>query len=175
MLLVARGVGEQAAGRVEQALRGEPDVLLGGSPIVARQVDAIVARDLKRAEMIAFPLVFLLSLWVFRGFVAALLPPLVGAIAIAGAFLGLRLAAEATTLSMYALDLVVGMGLGLAINYSLFVVVQPTAPSCFAIDFLLLAIEAPSTMMEDIFFSFFLSSFALSAAIRRLTTSISWS
>ena len=136
MLLVARGVGEQAAGRVEQALRGEPDVLLGGSPIVARQV---------------------------------------GAIAIAGAFLGLRLAAEATTLSMYALDLVVGMGLGLAINYSLFVVVQPTAPSCFAIDFLLLAIEAPSTMMEDIFFSFFLSSFALSAAIRRLTTSISWS
>ena len=93
-------MGERAAGRVEQALRGEPDVLLGGSPIVARQVDAIVARDLKRAEMIAFPLVFLLSLWVFRGFVAALLPPLIGAIAIAGAFLGLRLEAEATTLSV---------------------------------------------------------------------------
>ena len=122
VLLVARGVSEQAAGRIEQALRGEPDVLLGGSPIVARQVDAIVARDLKRAELIAFPLVFLLSLWVFRGLVAALLPPLVGAIAIAGAFLGLRLAAEVTTISVYALNLIVGMGLGLAIDYSLFVV-----------------------------------------------------
>ena len=122
VLLVARGVSERAAGRIERALRDERDVLLGGSPIVARQVDSIVARDLRRAELIAFPLVFLLSLWVFRGLVAALLPPLVGAVAIAGAFLGLRLAAEATTLSVYALNLVVGMGLGLAIDYSLFVV-----------------------------------------------------
>ncbi len=122
VLLVVRGVGEQLAGRIQRVLRDEPDVLLGGSPIVARQVDEIVARDLKRAELIAFPLVFLLSLWVFRGLVAALLPPLVGAVAIAGAFLGLRAAAEATTLSVYALNLVVGMGLGLAIDYSLFVV-----------------------------------------------------
>ena len=122
VLLVVRGVGNKLAGQIQHVLRDEPDVLLGGSPIVARQVDAIVARDLKRAELIAFPLVFLLSLWVFRSLVAALLPPLVGAVAIAGAFLGLRAAAEVTTLSVYALNLVVGMGLGLAIDYSLFVV-----------------------------------------------------
>lgn len=122
VLFVVRGVGEDLAGQIQRALRGQPDVLLGGSPIVARQVDAIVASDLKRAELIAFPLVFLLSLLVFRGLVAALLPPLVGAIAIAGAFLGLRVAAEVTTLSVYALNLIVGVGLGLAIDYSLFVV-----------------------------------------------------
>ena len=72
VLLVVRGVGNKLAGQIQRALRSEPDVLLGGSPVVARQVDAIVASDLKRAELIAFPLVFLLSLWVFRGLVAAL-------------------------------------------------------------------------------------------------------
>lgn len=122
VLLIVPGVNEALAGRIQQALAARQDVLLGGSPVVARQVDRIVASDLRTAEFIAFPLVFLLSLWVFRGLVAALLPPLVGAVAIAGAFLGLRLAAEATTLSVYALNLVVGMGLGLAIDYSLFVV-----------------------------------------------------
>lgn len=122
VLLVVPGVPEQLAGRIMAALKGRADVLLGGSPVVAKQVDAIVEHDLRTAELIAFPLVFLLSLWVFRGLVAALLPPLVGAVAIAGAFLGLRVAAEATTISVYALNLVVGMGLGLAIDYSLFVV-----------------------------------------------------
>ena len=43
VLLVVRGVGEQLAGQIQRVLRDEPDVLLGGSPIVARQVDEIVA------------------------------------------------------------------------------------------------------------------------------------
>jgi RND superfamily putative drug exporter len=81
-----------------------------------------VEDDLKRAELIAFPLVLLLSLWVFRGLVAALLPPLVGLASIATTLLGLRGLVELTDLSVFAVNLVTGLGLGLAIDYSLFMV-----------------------------------------------------
>src|SRR3712207_3844389 len=72
--------------------------------------------------MLAFPILFLLSLWVFRGFVAALLPLFVGALTVMGTFLGLRLVNEATLLSIFALNLAIALGLGLAIDYSLFIV-----------------------------------------------------
>jgi RND superfamily putative drug exporter len=111
-----------AADRLIAAFADDPQVRLGGGVIAARQVTEAIQRDLRRAELIAFPLVFLLSFWVFRGFVAALLPPLVGAGAISLTFLGLRLGVEAHPLSVFALNLVTGLGLGLAIDYSLFVV-----------------------------------------------------
>src|SRR5204863_2296893 len=78
--------------------------------------------DLVRAELIAFPLLVVLSFWVFRGLVAALLPPLVGALTILVSFLGLRLSNSVTSLSVFALNLVTGMGLGLSIDWSLLVV-----------------------------------------------------
>jgi RND superfamily putative drug exporter len=53
-------------------------VVLGGGEIAGEQVGEQVSEDLARAEMLAFPLLFLLSLWVFRGLVAALLPLAVG-------------------------------------------------------------------------------------------------
>ena len=71
--------------------------------------------------MLAFPLLFLLSLLVFRGAIAALLPLFVGLLTIMGTFLGLRLVNEARALSIFALNLAIGLGLGLAIDYSLFV------------------------------------------------------
>ena len=86
------------------------------------QVNEQTEQDLRTAELIAFPLLFLLSLLFFRSLVAALLPLLVGALAIVGTFLMLRVAAEATSVSIFALNLVTGLGLGLAIDYSLFVV-----------------------------------------------------
>ena len=64
--------------------------MLGGDPVVSQQVNEIVATDMKRAEMIALPLLFLLSFLIFRGLVAAMLPPLVGLVTVAGALLGLR-------------------------------------------------------------------------------------
>ena len=104
------------------AFADDPQVRLGGGAIASRQVTAAIQRDLRRAELIAFPLVLLLSFWVFRGLVAAFLPPLVGAGAIALTFLGLRVAVEVHSLSVFALNLVTGLGLGLAIDYSLFIV-----------------------------------------------------
>jgi RND superfamily putative drug exporter len=121
-LVVAPEVSRAKVAAVARALEGEPGVALGGGPVVSSQVESILSADLKRAELIALPLVFLLSFWVFRGLVAALLPPLVGFVTIAGALLGLRLASEVTALSVYALNLITGLGLGLAIDWSLFVV-----------------------------------------------------
>jgi RND superfamily putative drug exporter len=124
VFLRARGgeSSKDAARRLTAAFAGDPQVRLGGGAIASRQVTEAIQRDLRRAELIAFPLVLLLSFWVFRGLVAAFLPPLVGAGAIALTFLGLRLAVEVQPLSVFALNLVTGLGLGLAIDYSLFIV-----------------------------------------------------
>ena len=111
-----------AASRIEDSLANDPQVRLGGAAVVGEHVGTIIGQDLARAEMIAFPIIFLLSLWVFRGVIAALLPPLMGAVVIFGGFLGLGIFNEAMTLSVYALNLVIGLSLGLAIDYSLLIV-----------------------------------------------------
>jgi uncharacterized membrane protein YdfJ with MMPL/SSD domain len=108
--------------RVKKDLRSQPHVKLGGAAAAERQVNEVVQEDLARAEMIAFPILFLLSFWFFRSLVAALLPPLLGGLAIVLTFLGLRIASEWIHLSVFALNLVTGLGLGLAIDYSLFMV-----------------------------------------------------
>ena len=101
---LAAGADEEDVGeRLEDALAGTEGVRLGGSAIAGPAVGEQVSKDLARAELLAFPILFLLSLWVFRGFVAALLPLFVGVLAIFGTFLGLRLVNEATLLSIYAL------------------------------------------------------------------------
>jgi uncharacterized membrane protein YdfJ with MMPL/SSD domain len=115
-------VRDRAAKRIEERFAHDPSVTLGGGVIGYEQVGQTVEDDLVRAETIAFPLLILLSFWVFRGLVAALLPPLVGALTILLSFLGLRLASGMTSLSVFALNLVTGMGLGLSIDWSLLVV-----------------------------------------------------
>lgn len=121
-LLVLPGVSGPDARLLERELRGDPRLLVGGSQVVAEQVNRILEHDLRRAELVALPLVFVLSLLVFGGLVAALLPPLVGLVAIAGALLGLRVAATWMNISVYALNVVVGTCLGLAIDYTLLLV-----------------------------------------------------
>ncbi len=125
LVFLRAGDGEDskaAADRLMRAFADDPAVLLGGGAIASRQVTEAIQDDLRRAELIAFPLVLLLSFWVFRGVVAAFLPPLVGAGAIALTLLGLRIGVEVHGLSVFALNLVTGLGFGLAIDYSLFVV-----------------------------------------------------
>jgi uncharacterized membrane protein YdfJ with MMPL/SSD domain len=110
------------ADRLRAKLGGE-GVKIGGPDVVGPEIGEQVSSDLARAELIAFPLLFLLSLWVFRSLVAALLPPLVGALSIVTTFLLMRIVdSEVTSLSIFALNLVTGIGLGLAIDYSLFMV-----------------------------------------------------
>ncbi|HYX84447.1 MAG TPA: MMPL family transporter, partial [Gaiellales bacterium] len=113
---------QDAAARIAASLAGERGVTVGGPSLAERQVNKQVERDLRIAEVYAFPLLFLLSLLFFRSLVAALLPLLVGGLAIVGTFLMLRVASELTSVSIFALNVATGLGLGLAIDYSLFIV-----------------------------------------------------
>jgi RND superfamily putative drug exporter len=113
---------EDAAEALDERLAAEPSVTLGGRAIADPQVNEQVSEDLARAEMLAFPILFLLSFLFFRTLVAALLPLLVGGLSIVLTFLGLSAASELGSVSVFALNLVTGLGLGLAIDYSLFIV-----------------------------------------------------
>ncbi|HEX2232429.1 MAG TPA: MMPL family transporter [Thermoleophilaceae bacterium] len=113
---------DDTAGRIADRLEGRPGVTVGGGALAERQVNEQVSEDLARAEMLAFPILFVLSFLFFRSLVAALLPVLVGGISIVLTFLGLRVATEFGEISVFALNLVTGLGLGLAIDYSLFIV-----------------------------------------------------
>src|ERR1700674_665951 len=110
------------ATRLADALKNDPNVKFGGFAAINHPPNILITGDLARAELLAFPVLFLLSLWVFRGVIAALLPPLVGGIVILGSFLILRGVAETHAVSIFALNLATGMGLGLAIDASLFLV-----------------------------------------------------
>jgi uncharacterized membrane protein YdfJ with MMPL/SSD domain len=96
-------------------------VRLGGNDVAFTEINKRTTSDLRLAETFAFPILLLLSFWVFRGLVAAALPLLVGGFAIVLTFLLLRLIDHITGLSIFAVNLVTGIGLGLAIDYSLFV------------------------------------------------------
>ncbi len=118
-----------AIARVRAALEKPPanaklagvGVRFGGYALTSQELNERTTSDLGRAELLAFPFLLALSFWFFRGLVAALLPLLVGGFAIVLAFMGLRLIDQFTPISVFALNLVSGMGLGLGIDYSLFV------------------------------------------------------
>src|ERR671934_1475064 len=125
------------AKRLESEFAGQHDVRLGGGAIADTQVNSQVTNDLARAELFAFPFIFLLSLLFFRSLVASLLPPVLGVLAILATFFALRVVASFTDLSVFALNLVTGLGLGLAIDYSLFMVSryrEEAAGSGFGVD-----------------------------------------
>ncbi|MDQ2629577.1 MAG: MMPL family transporter [Actinomycetota bacterium] len=113
---------QEAGAEIADELSAQPGVLVGGPAVAQEQVNKQVEEDLKKAEMLAFPLLFLLSLLFFRSLVAALLPLMIGGLAIVGTFLILRIASEVGSISIFALNLTTALGLGLAIDYSLFIV-----------------------------------------------------
>jgi uncharacterized membrane protein YdfJ with MMPL/SSD domain len=113
---------QDAAKKISDDLSGQPGVSVGGIALAQEQVNKQVEKDLRMAEMLAFPILFLLSLLFFRSGVSALLPLMIGGLAIVGTFLLLRVANEFVDVSIFALNLTTGLGLGLAIDYSLFVV-----------------------------------------------------
>ncbi|HEV2757805.1 MAG TPA: MMPL family transporter [Actinomycetota bacterium] len=100
----------------------EVDVAVGGFAEVYRQMSTTIEEDLVRAETIALPITMVLLVVVFGSVVAAGLPLLIGGLAIVGTFLILTVLASLTQVSIFALNLTTSMGLGLAIDYSLFVV-----------------------------------------------------
>jgi putative drug exporter of the RND superfamily len=126
-LVLARVTGDEDA--VIEDLRdtiggaqGVLDVKIGGGEAVENEITSTVESSLGKAEMIAIPLTLLLLVFVFRSVVAASLPLLVGVMSIMGTLFALFVLGSLTDVSIYSINLTTALGLGLAIDYSLFIV-----------------------------------------------------
>jgi RND superfamily putative drug exporter len=94
----------------------------GGVGVISHAITKKISDDLKIAEAISIPLTFILLSFVFGALVASAMPLIVGVAAILGAFFILYLFTLFTDVSIYALNLTTGMGLGLGIDYALLIV-----------------------------------------------------
>jgi RND superfamily putative drug exporter len=116
---------EEAVARIREDIggdRGPLSVEVGGAEAVAADITEQVEGDLARAESIAVPITLVLLVLVFGSLVAASLPLAVGAIAVLGTFLTLYVIGSVTDVSIFSINLTTALGLGLAIDYSLFIV-----------------------------------------------------
>jgi uncharacterized membrane protein YdfJ with MMPL/SSD domain len=95
---------------------------VGGFATSFNEVNDQTRSDLTKAELIAFPLLGILLLLVFRGVVAASIPLLIGVISILGTFLVLRVMATFVDTSLFAQNIATGLSLGLAVDYALLLV-----------------------------------------------------
>jgi RND superfamily putative drug exporter len=98
------------------------DVKLAGLQPLAAELTGTIGDDQKRAEVAAIPLVCVVLFFVFGGVVAAALPGIIGGLTIAGALGIMRLVAEFAPVHFFAQPVVTLMGLGIAVDYGLFMV-----------------------------------------------------
>jgi uncharacterized membrane protein YdfJ with MMPL/SSD domain len=117
---------KQAVSELDKSIAAQPslkgDVWLGGPTTADVQIAAVSSQDLGRAELFALPFLILLLFFVFRGIRAASLP-LIGAIFAIAVTLGVMgLIMVALPLSVFALNLVIALGLGLSVDFSLLIV-----------------------------------------------------
>ncbi len=121
--LAATADEEAVAESLLEAFGDRDDVAVGGSAVIGLQLGSTVEEDLARAELLAFPVLLVLSVLFFRGR-AAVLPLVVGVTTVLGTFLVIGAVNQVFTMSVFALNLVIGLGLGLAIDYTLFLVTR---------------------------------------------------
>ena len=100
----------------------ELDVRVGGQEEISRRVGEQARADFLRAELFALPAVLLLLILVYRRTVAALLTVAVGLFSVVGTLAGLRAVAQVTEVSTFAANLALVLGLGLGVDYGLFVI-----------------------------------------------------
>ncbi|MDP8923515.1 MAG: MMPL family transporter, partial [Chloroflexota bacterium] len=109
--------------RIEGALRPtELDTVLTGAPIFYSDIQEVTERDLRRAEFISFPFAAAALLLVFGTLVAAAVAAIIGGAAVAVTLAVVVLLTRVTDVSIFAMSLVSMLGLGLGIDYSLFIV-----------------------------------------------------
>jgi len=115
--------GGIASEDVREVLASSPlDVGLGGFAAGFNETNDQTRKDLTTAELIAFPILALLLLFVFRGVIAAAIPLLLGVISIIGTLLVLRVMSTFADTSLFALNIATGLSLGLAVDYALLLV-----------------------------------------------------
>ena len=104
------------------AARAGYTVQVGGQEALNAEITDQVKADIAKAESLSMPILLILLVFVFGSVVSALLPLLIGGIAIIGAFTALKVISLATDVSIFSINIVTIMGLGLAIDYGLFMV-----------------------------------------------------
>lgn len=123
---VGRLEEKAAAESLEQAVADDPQlrdaVTLGGSTVANVQIGKLSSTDLAKAEAIAFPIMAILLFIFFRGLVAAALPLLGALVVSALALFGMRLLVTVVDLSVFSLNLLLALSLGLSIDFSLLMV-----------------------------------------------------
>ena len=111
--------------RMQEKYEGNYETLrvyASGTGVFAHAINTKIADDLKISEAISIPLTFIFLVFVFGSLVASAMPLLVGVSAILGSLLIMYLLTLFTGVSVFALNLITGLGLGLGIDYSLLIV-----------------------------------------------------
>jgi len=101
-----------------------PDVHVSGGPLLGQQLGERAQEDVKFAEIVSLPVVLALLLVVFGGLRSALMPLVIAISGIAGAFLALFAFSEVTDISVYAIQVTTMLGLGLAVDYALLMLMR---------------------------------------------------
>ncbi|WP_309140614.1 MMPL family transporter [Streptomyces sp. PKU-EA00015] len=131
-LIMVRLAGDEdqirkAAARIVPDAVGEQGplkVTATGVTAVRMEIEKLSEEDLTRAEMLSGPLVLIILLLVFGSVVAASAPLAVGILAVIGSFVILRLLDMVVQVSVFSVNITTALGLGLAIDYSLFIVTR---------------------------------------------------
>ncbi len=110
--------------KLSQKIQKVPDLQysVGGGPVFYEDIQSVSEDDLRRAELLAFPFAIIALLFVFRSVIAAILPAFVGGFAVVIALALIFALGHVTPLSIFVLNITTLFGLGLGVDYSLFMV-----------------------------------------------------
>ena len=115
--------GYEAIEPAVESLRGiAPGVLVGGDELLGMEMDDQAAADLAQAELISMPVVLVLLLVLFGGVVAAGLPVVVAIVGVGTTLGTLTVFSLIADVSVYSVNIVTMLGLGLAVDYALLIV-----------------------------------------------------
>ncbi|CAB5044974.1 unannotated protein [freshwater metagenome] len=114
-------IGTDIQNRFDGTYKGL-NVYAGGGAVITHAINHRIEKDLLLAESIAIPFTFILLIFVFGAMVASAMPLFVGVTAILGSFFIIFLLSHFTSVSVFALNLITGLGLGLGIDYALLMV-----------------------------------------------------
>ncbi|SCG57980.1 MMPL family transporter [Micromonospora halophytica] len=95
---------------------------IGGTVAFQYEANTRTTEDITRAELLSMPVLLVLLVLIFGGLVAATTPLVIGGLAVLGAFVAVRLLNLVTDVSIFAINVITLIGLGLAVDYALFVV-----------------------------------------------------
>ncbi|WP_052371526.1 MMPL family transporter [Amycolatopsis taiwanensis] len=167
-LIVAHPADAETAKTIADRYRGDQGpitVTAGGATEVNSDINDQVTADLLLAESIAVPLIAILLFVVFGSLVAALLPLVVGGIAVLGTFAELSVLGSITDVSVFAINLTTALGLGIGIDYALLTVNRFREELATGVDTRAAVIHTVATAGRTIAFSAATVAVALAALL----------